>query len=55
MIIVCRLFADGRLRFWKAGCLGHEDTICGVEFALCDCVCGMAVEVRGEREELDEG
>jgi len=55
VIIVCRRFADGRLRFWKAGCLGNDETIGGVAFALCERECGSDGTGRGERDEEEEG
>ena len=56
MIIVCRRFADGRLRFWKAGCFGQEDTIGGgVAFASYDCECVSGPTGRMEREDDEEG
>lgn len=55
MIIVCRRFDDGRLRFWNAGCFGHEDVIGGGGADVYDCDCAMGIAGRDEREEEEEG
>ena len=53
VIIVCRRFADGRLRFWNAGWRGHEDGTGGVVGNDCECAAGAFV--REERFDADDG
>lgn len=57
VIIVCRRFADGRLKFWNAGWLGRDDGTGGAmfEFDGNDWECTGGACVRKERFDEDEG
>ena len=53
VIIVCRRFACGRLKFWNEGCFGQEDVMVGVGLGAYDCECVMGTGGRDERPDED--